>query len=155
VGLSAGPVDNRRLEARPDVLTFTSDPQAADLEVIGPVRVRLYVAGVGAARRRACPPLRCHTAWPVDQYISDGIVRLTDAAADTPHPVDFDLWPVAHTFLRGHRIRLQVSGGAHPRYGRSLCTAEPFANSTRLQASDRTLLHDAQHPSAVWLPLHG
>jgi X-Pro dipeptidyl-peptidase C-terminal non-catalytic domain len=28
----------------------------------------------------------------------------------------------AHTFLRGHRIRLQVSGGAHPRYGRNLGT---------------------------------
>ena len=43
VGWSAGRADNRRLEARADVLTFTSDPQAADLEVIGPVRVRLYV----------------------------------------------------------------------------------------------------------------
>jgi predicted acyl esterase len=36
VGLAAGPADNRRPEARPDVLTFTSDPQAADHEVIGP-----------------------------------------------------------------------------------------------------------------------
>ena len=49
---------------------------------------------------------------------------------------------------------LQVSGGAHPRYGRNLGTAEPFATSTRPQASDRTLFHDAQHPSAVWLPVH-
>ena len=60
----------------------------------------------------------------------------------------------AHAFQRGHRIRLQVSGGAHPRYGRNLGTAEPFATSTRLRASDRTLFHDAQHPSAVWLPVH-
>ena len=43
VGLSGGPADNRRLEARPDVLTFSSGPQAADIEVIGPVRVRLHV----------------------------------------------------------------------------------------------------------------
>ena len=70
-------------------------------------------------------------------------------------PVEFDLWPVAHAFRRGHRIRLQVSGGAHPRYGRNHGTAEPLATSTRLQASDRTVLHDAQHPSAVWLPAHG
>jgi predicted acyl esterase len=56
VGLSAGPADNRRLEARPDVLTFTSDPQAADLEVIGPVRVRAC-AGICGAHRPACPPL--------------------------------------------------------------------------------------------------
>jgi uncharacterized protein len=154
VGLSAGPADNRRLEARPDVLSFTSDPQAVDLEVIGPVRVRLHV-------QASVPCIDLHaricdvTPRGRSINISDGIVRLTDAAPDTPHPVEFDLWPVAHAFLRGQRIRLQVSGGAHPRYGRNLGTAEPFATSTRVQASDRTILHDAQHPSAVWLPVHG
>ena len=154
VGLSAGPADNRRLEARPDVLTFTSDPQAADLEVIGPVRVRLHV-------QASVPHIDLHarlcdvTPRGRSINISDGIVRLTDAAADTPAAVEFDLWPIAHTFLRGHRIRLQVSGGAHPRYGRNHGTAEPFATSTRLQASDRTVFHDTQHPSAVWLPVYG
>jgi uncharacterized protein len=78
--------------------------------------------------------------------LSDGILRLTNAAADTPHAVEFDLLPIATTFLRGHRIRLQVSGGAHPRYGRNHGTAEPYATSTRLPASHRTVLHDAQPP---------
>jgi uncharacterized protein len=152
VGLAAGPADNRRLEARPDVLTFTGDPQPADLEVIGPVRVRLYV-------HASVPYIDLHArlcdvgSRGRSINISDGIVRLTDVAPGTAHPVEFDLWPVAHAFQRGHRIRLQVSGGAHPRYGRNLGTAEPFATSTRLQASDRTVLHDAQHPSAVWLPV--
>jgi uncharacterized protein len=153
VGLAAGPADNRRLEARPDVLTFTSDPQAADFEVIGPVRVRLYVqASVPYIDLYA----RLCDVSPRGRSINitDGILRLTDAAPDTPHLIDFDLWPVAHAFRRGHRIRLQVSGGAHPRYGRNHGTAESFATSTRLQASDRTVLHDAQHPSAVWLPVH-
>jgi putative CocE/NonD family hydrolase len=154
VGLGAGPADNRRLEARPDVLTFTSDPQVADLEVIGAVRVRLYVqASVANIDLYA----RLCDVNPRGQSIniSDGIVRLTDAAPDSPRPVEFDLWPVAHAFRRGHRIRLQVSGGAHPRYGRNPGTADPYATSTRLQASDRTVFHDAQHPSAVWLPVHG
>jgi uncharacterized protein len=153
VALSAGPADNRRLEARPDVLTFTSDPQTADLEVIGPVRVRLYVqASVAHIDMYA----RLCDVNPRGRSIniSDGILRLTDASADTPRPVEFDLWPVAHAFQRGHRIRLQVSGGAHPRYGRNLATAEPFATTTHVQASDRTVFHDAQHPSAVWLPVH-
>ena len=151
--MAAGPADNRRLEARPDVLTFTGDPQPADLEVIGPVRVRLYVQASVAyidLHARLCDV----TPRGRSINISDGIVRLTDAAPGTPHPVELDLWPVAHAFLRGHRIRLQVSGGAHPRYGRNLGTAEPFATSTRLQASDRTVFHDVQHPSAVWLPVH-
>jgi uncharacterized protein len=154
VGLSAGPADNRRLEARPDVLTFTSDPQGADLEVIGPVRVRLYVQASVAhidLHARLCDV----TPRGRSINVSDGILRLSDAAPDTPHPVEFDLWPIAHAFRRGHRIRLQVSGGAHPRYGRNHGTKEPFATSTRLQASDRTVFHEAQHPSAVWLPVHG
>jgi uncharacterized protein len=153
VGLSAGPADNRRLEARPDVLSFTGDPQAADLEVIGPVRVRLHVQASLAhidLHARLCDV----TQRGRSINVSDGIVRLTDARPDTAPPVEFALWPIAHTFRRGHRIRLQVSGGAHPHYGRNLGTAEPFATSTRLQASDRTVLHDAQHPSAVWLPVY-
>jgi putative CocE/NonD family hydrolase len=153
VGLSAGPADNRRLEARPDVLTFTSDPQAADLEVIGPVRVRLHVQASRALidlHARLCDV----TQRGRSINVSDGIVRLTDATPDTAHPVEFALWPIAHTFRRGHRIRLQVSGGAHPRYGRNHGTAEPYATSTRLEASDRTVLHDAHHPSAVWLPVY-
>jgi uncharacterized protein len=154
VGLSAGPADNRRLEARPDVLIFTGDPQAADLEVIGPVRVRLYVQASVAhidLHARLCDV----SPRGRSMNISDGIVRLTDAAPDTPRPVELDLWPIAHAFRRGHRIRLQVSGGAHPRYGRNHGTADSFATSTRVQASDRTVFHDAQHPSAVWLPVHG
>jgi uncharacterized protein len=152
VALSAGPTDNRRLEARPDVLSFTGDPQAADLEVIGSVWVRLYVQASVAhidLHDRLCDV----SPRGRSINISDGILRLTDATAKTPQTVEFDLWPVAHAFRRGHRIRLQVSGGAHPRYGRNHGTPEPYATSTRLQASDRTVLHDAQHPSAVWLPV--
>jgi uncharacterized protein len=99
--------------------------------VIGPVRVRLYVqASVAHIDMYA----RLCDVNPRGRSIniSDGILRLTDASADTPRPVEFDLWPVAHAFQRGHRIRLQVSGGAHPRYGRNLATAEPFATATAL-----------------------
>ncbi|MBI4772537.1 MAG: CocE/NonD family hydrolase, partial [Chloroflexi bacterium] len=44
-GLTAtvAPVDNRPLESRPDVLTFTTPPLVAALDVIGPVRLELYV----------------------------------------------------------------------------------------------------------------
>jgi len=68
--------------------------------------------------------------------ISDGIIRLTDAALDISHPVEFDLWLVAHTFRRGHWVRLQISRGAHPRYGRpgSLLRTEARYPSTGLRA---------------------
>ena len=156
VGLSAGPADNRRVEARPDVLTFTSEPLSADIEVIGPVRVRLHE----------------HSSTPHDDLyarlcdvtprgrslnVADGITRLTDTpptwGGSAPQPVDVDLWPIAHTFRRGHRIRLQVSGGAHPRYGRNPGTGEPLATGRALRAGDRAIHHDAHRTSAVWLPV--
>jgi predicted acyl esterase len=110
--------------------------------VIGPVRVRLHVQASRALidlHARLCDV----TQRGRSINVSDGIVRLTDATPDTAHPVEFALWPIAHTFRRGHRIRLQVSGGAHPRYGRNHGTAEPYATSTRLEASDRTVLRMA------------
>lgn len=90
--MSAGPTDNRRLEARPDVLTVTSDAQTTDLRVIGPVRVRLHV-------QASVPHIDLHarlcdvTPRGGSINICDGIVRLTDAAPDIPHPVEIDLWP--------------------------------------------------------------
>jgi hypothetical protein len=71
-GIVSGPADDHRLEARPDVLTFTSEPQAADLEVIGRVRMSLYVEAPVYIDMHD-PPLRCHPAQSIN--ISDGIVR--------------------------------------------------------------------------------
>jgi uncharacterized protein len=153
VGLSASPTDNRRLEARPDVLTFTSDPQAADLEVIGLVRIRLHVQ---ASLAHIDMYARLCDVTPSGRSIniSDGIVRLTDAAPDAPHPVEFDLWPVAHTFRRAPDPATDL------RWRPSPLRTQPRHSRTvrywrRPNGRDRTLFHDAEHPSAVWLPVHG
>ncbi|PZG21698.1 X-Pro dipeptidyl-peptidase [Spongiactinospora gelatinilytica] len=157
VGFSAGPADNRAIEARPDVLTFTTAPLTSDVEVIGPVRVRLYA--------RASLPHVDYTArlCTVDQRgrsvnLCDGIVRLPAPGTGREETagvrtVDITLWPVAHRFARGHRIRLQVAGGAHPRYGRNPGTGRPLATERELRASDNEILHDPDHPSAIWLPV--
>ncbi len=63
------------------------------------------------------------------------------------------LWPTAHRFRRGHRIRVQVSSGAFPRYARNPGTGEPHATATRLRAADQAVHHDPAHPSAVILPV--
>ncbi|MFD1541858.1 CocE/NonD family hydrolase [Nonomuraea guangzhouensis] len=147
---SAGPKDNRAIEARADVLTFTTAPLTEDVEVIGPVRVRLHA----------------HSSHPHVDYFArlcyvtphgrslnlcDGIVRLNQPGA--LRAVDIELWPLAHRFLRGHRIRLQVSSGAHPRYGRNPGTGQPLATARELRASEHAIFHDLDHPSALWLPL--
>jgi predicted acyl esterase len=64
------------------------------------------------------------------------------------------LAPTANTFRRGHRIRLQVCSGAHPRYSRNPGTGEPLAKATRLLAADQQVLHDPAHPSSLLLPLY-
>ncbi|WP_165944226.1 CocE/NonD family hydrolase [Micromonospora sp. KC213] len=117
---AAGRQDNRRLEARPDVRTYTSDPLDAVVEVLGPVTATVYV---GASRDhfdifvRLCDVDTSGRSWNV----CDGLTRVSASAADTSgvRRVEVTLWPTAYHFKPGHRIRIQISGGAHPRFARN------------------------------------
>ena len=147
---NAGRVDNARLEARPDVLTFTTEPLDADMEVIGEVSAEIWF---GSSLRHADVFVRL---CDVDQSgrshnVCDGLISLTDADAVTR--ADVRLWPTAHRFAAGHRIRVQVSSGAFPRYARNPGTGEPLATATRLVAADQAVYHDPGHPSAIILPV--
>ena len=149
--MSAGPRDNRALERRPDVLTYTSAPLAAALEIAGPVTAELHVSSSNTHTdffARLCD---------VDTRgrsvnITDGLLRLT---AGGPQQIRIDLWPTAHRFGPGHRIRLQVSSGAHPRYARNPGTGEPLATATALRTAEQVIHHDPPRPSAVLLPATG
>jgi putative CocE/NonD family hydrolase len=151
-------VDNRELEARDDVLVFTSEPLGADLEVIGPVSAEVYVRASGEhfdVFARVCDVLPSGTSLNV----CDGLVRVApgrfEPDADGVRAVGLDLWPTARRFAAGHRIRLQVSSGAHPRWARNLGTGEDPATAERMEAVDIELLHDAEYPTAVTLPIAG
>jgi hypothetical protein len=74
-------------------------------------------------------------------------------ATETPHKATIDLWPTAHQFSPGHRIRLQVSSGAHPRYARNPGSGEPLAAASTLHAVRQAVYHDPAYPSAVLLPV--
>jgi uncharacterized protein len=145
---NSGPRDNRALEARPDVLTYTTAPLERDLEVIGPVVAELHLT---SSIEHFDVFARLCDVEPRGRSVNvcDGIQR---CGPGTPQPVRVDLWPTAHRFARGHRLRLQVSGGAHPRFARNLGTGEPLATGTRLAASDRILYHDPERPSWVTIP---
>ena len=62
------------------------------------------------------------------------------------------MWPTANTFRAGHRIRLQVSSGAHPLFNRNAGTGEPLATGANLRSADQEIFHDAERPS--WITLH-
>jgi putative CocE/NonD family hydrolase len=153
---NAGPKDNRHLEARPDVLTYTTPPLERPVEIIGPLRVELFVKSSQAFTdffARLCD------VFPSGRStnLSDGLLRLTPgrvpACPDGSLKVSFDLWPTAHMFLPGHAIRLQVSSGAHPRYARNPGSAEPLASAVSLFPADQSVFHDPEHPSAIFLPV--
>ena len=150
-------VDNRGLEARPDVLTFTTEPLGETVEAIGPVRVQLYIR---ASRpyfdvfARVCDVEPSGASWNV----TDALVRVAPGRFDADdehagaHQVTFDLWPIGHRFAAGHRIRLQVSSGAHPRYARNPGTGEEPLIATELEPVEIEVLHGGDVASAVILP---
>jgi predicted acyl esterase len=64
-----------------------------------------------------------------------------------------DRWATAYRFKAGHRVRVQVSSGAFPRYARNPGTGEPIATATTLKVAEQAVYHDPAHPSAVILPI--
>ncbi len=144
----AGAADNRALEARPDVLVFTSAPLTGALDVIGPVSARVRARASGGhfdLFARLCdvdPPGR-------SRNVCDGIIRRADDGAMITVPMS----ATAYKFAAGHRLRLQVSGGAHPRFARNTGTGEPPATATRVVAMDVQILHEVADPCNLLLPV--
>jgi putative CocE/NonD family hydrolase len=128
------------------------------VEAIGPVRVELWVRSDSPhfdVFARVCDVDRTGASWNV----CDAIVRIApgrfDPTDDGTRKVAFDLWPTAHRFAGGHRVRLQVSSGAHPRYMRNPGTGEDPIAATSTRPIDIEILHDRAHPSALVLPVAG
>ncbi|MFC1976468.1 CocE/NonD family hydrolase, partial [Chloroflexota bacterium] len=87
--------------------------------------------------------------------ICDGLFRVAPGKGE-PQPdgslrIEIDLWSTAYRFRRGHRLRLQVSSGAHPRWNRNLGTGEPPGTGTKLAIAEQIIYHDRRHPSALVL----
>ena len=153
---SAGRVDNRRLEARSDVLCFTSQPLEKTLQVVGPLRLTLYVRS--SLEYTDFFGRLCDVQPNGRSYnVCDGLLRLVPEVGETQpdgtRRIEVELWPTAYSFLPGHRLRLQVSSGAHPRWNRNPGTGEPLASAVRLLPADQQVYHDPQHPSALTLPV--
>jgi putative CocE/NonD family hydrolase len=128
---------------------------------VGPVGARIFVR---TGRKHADVFVRvCDVDDKgVSRNIVDGIRRLspqTVPAADVAVgddgvlAVDVELYPTGYRLLAGHRIRVQVSGGAFPRFARNFGTGEPFATARRAVRCRFEIYHDAAHPSSVSLPV--
>ncbi len=141
--------DMSPLERRADTVSFTGGVLDRPLDVIGPVQAILHVR----ADREHFDlfAILCD----VDEqgrplHVSDGYLRLRPDA-DGVREILLTLWPTAYRFKAGHRLRLIVASGAHPRYARNLGTGEPLATATSMVPARIEIFHDARHRSGLRL----
>jgi hypothetical protein len=144
----AGRVDNAAVEARADVLVYTSAVLDNDIEAIGPVSATIRV--------RSSQPefdlfVRVCDVDPAgrSENICDGLQRVSGGDGDV-RDVRIDLWPTAYRWRRGHRIRVQLAGGAHPRYSRNTGSGEPLGEAATLRPVDHEVFLDG---SMIRLPV--
>jgi putative CocE/NonD family hydrolase len=158
-----GPFDQRPIEARPDVLVFRGEPLATDVEVTGPVSVVLWAA---SSARDTDFVARLVDVAPDGTSINltDGIVRARYRGAgrghapslieaDRAYEYAIDLWATSNLFRAGHRIGVDVTSSSFPRWDRNPNTGHGFGADADLRPARQTILHDAEHPSRVVLPL--
>ncbi|MEU7893122.1 CocE/NonD family hydrolase [Nonomuraea sp. NPDC049152] len=146
------PRDQRRLEARRDVLVYTSPVLREDTEAIGPVSAELYVRSSTPyvdVVVRVCDVHRDGRSMNV----CEGVRRLTPGDSGEIRKVPVDLWPIAHRFARGHRIRVHVASGAYPTIARNAGTGDPLGLAGPMVPADVEVFHDPERPSALVLPL--
>jgi putative CocE/NonD family hydrolase len=154
-----GPKDQRPIEQRPDVLVYTTPPLKQDLEVIGPVEVVLYVA---TSARDTDFTAKLVDVFP-DGYarnLTDGILRMRYRhSLEKPellnpgevYRVTIDAGVTSNVFLKGHRVRIEISSSNFPRFDRNPNTGGSIPDETRLWKASQTVYHDREHPSQVVL----
>lgn len=139
---TAGPRDNSILEAREDVLTFTGPPLAEPVDVLGPVFARLSIStdtGYADVFTRLCDV----DAQGRSINVCDGLAQLR-TVEEAPSTVTVPMSSTAHRFAAGHRVRWQISGGAHPRYARNPGTGESSVDATDFTPVRITLHADSE-----------
>jgi uncharacterized protein len=157
LGYGAGVFPQTDVEARDDVLVYSTPTLNEDIEVTGPVTAILHVA--------TSAPSADFTAKLVDVHpdgiaynVSDGILRRSYRGASDPADaestrIEIMLWPTSMVFRQGHRIRLEIAGSNFPRFDRNLHTVDTIATATIPVAATHAVYHGAATPSRIVLPV--
>jgi len=154
-----GPDDYHGVETRGDVLVYTTDPLASDVEIIGPVRLVAHVATDAQDTDITAKLVDLHPNG-FAQRLCDGMVRLRyrdgfDAQRPvTPgevYEVTVVMWDTCIRLPAGHRIRLEVASSAFPKYDVNLGTGGDMVTETDGVLAHNTLWHTAARPSRLLL----
>jgi putative CocE/NonD family hydrolase len=158
----AGPRDQRAIEARRDVLVYTTPPLERAVEVTGPIGVTLWASTSAVDTDFVA---RLVDVWPDGRAfnLTDGIIRARarlgpDEAESLIEPgriyeFHIDLWATSNVFLAGHRIRLDITSSSFPRWDRNPNTGASIGDGTALEPATQSIVHDAAHPSYLLLPI--
>jgi putative CocE/NonD family hydrolase len=157
----AGPVDQRPVESRNDVLVYTSNYLDEQIEVTGPLKLVLYASSDA--------PDTDFIAKLVDVYpdgrainLAEGIVRaryresLEEPKLMQPgktYEFAIDMLGTSNVFLKGHRIRVDVTSSHFPQFDRNPNTGQPFGTSSKVRVAAQTIYHTHAEPSHILLPV--
>lgn len=155
----SGAFDQRPIEARADVLVYTTPEFNEDFEITGPVGLELYMSSSAVDTDLTA---KLVDVWPngFAQNLTDGILRARYRNSHekpeimTPgevYKLTLDLWATSNVFRAGHKLRLEISSSNFPRFDRNLNTGEDQGRATRLVSATNTVYHDRERPSALIL----
>jgi hypothetical protein len=158
---SGGPVDQRPNETRTDVLVYTTPAFSQDTEITGPVTLELYVSSSAVDTDFTGKLI---DVWPDGkaENLIDGILRaryrhsMEKAELMNPrekYQLTINLWSTSNVFLKGHKLRVEVSSSNFPRFDRNLNTGEDPETGRQMVKATNMIYHDREHPSALILPL--
>lgn len=157
---TAGPVEQRPVLERRDVLVYTSDVLEEDLEIAGPVTATLWASTSGPDTDWIVKLCDVHPDGRTFN-LCDGVIRASlrdgrERRLLEPGAVEqytLDLWATAAVFRAGHRLRMIVTSSDFPRYDRNPNTGELAHKASTLEPALQRIYHDAGRASCVTLPV--
>lgn len=155
------PILMNEVEARADVLTYTSAPLESPVEISGWPHLELFAAS-------DCDDTEWHVKLtdvdPSGRSVKvcqgclrasyrDSIEHPTPLTPGVIHRFDVELWPVHHVFQPGHQLRVTITSSDFPWFARSLNQFGPLKNQSELKVATNTVHHGAPHASRIRLPI--
>jgi hypothetical protein len=159
--------DTLPLNARSDVLTFQTLPLERDVEVTGPITVKLYAS---SSSRDTDFTAKLIDVYPPTGDTPEGLaINLTDSILRARYrngwdksellqpgkvyEFTFPLYLTSNVFKAGHCIRLDISSSNFPRFDVNPNTGGELGVERRFEIAQQAIYHDAEHPSCVVLPI--
>jgi putative CocE/NonD family hydrolase len=158
---SRAPADRREVQARQDVLVYTSAPLVEPIEVTGPVQLVLWISSSAKDTDFTAALSDVHPDGTA-RALTDGILRARYRGGRTtpelltpgePYEVTIEVGATSNTFLPGHRIRVEVSSSNFPRFDRNPNTGAPFGTDAGTATARQTVFHEPARASRLVLPV--